>query len=158
MERTYGFFAKFKGIAMNNLTSKQKGILTELQCLSAFAEKGITISIPYGDGARYDFIADIGDCLYKIQCKSASLQNEGVYKIECRSGHSNCTGYVHRNYTENEIDFFCTIINQKCYLIPVQETSTSKILRFVPPKNNNKVTLAFEYELDKQLEKIKMKG
>lgn len=140
---------------MNNLTSKQKGISTELQCLSAFAERGFTVSVPYGDGARYDFIVEINNCLWKIQCKTATLQEEGVYKIECRSGHSNCTGYIHKNYTKNEIDFFCTIINKQCYLIPVQETSTSKTLRFTPPKNNNKVTLAFEYELDKQIKKMK---
>lgn len=140
---------------MYNLTSKQKGISTELQCLSAFAEKGFTVSVPYGDGARYDFIVDINNRLWKIQCKTATLQDDGVYKIECRSGHTNCTGYVHKTYTENEIDFFCTIINKQCYLIPVQETSTSKTLRFTLPKNNNKVTLAFEYELEKQLEKMR---
>ena len=140
---------------MNNLTSKQKGISTELQCLSAFAERGFTVSIPYGDGARYDFIVEINNRLWKIQCKTATFQEESVYKIECRSGHSNCTRYVHKNYTENEIDFFCTVINKQCYLIPVQETSTSKTLRFIPPKNNNRVTLAFEYELDKQIEKMK---
>jgi hypothetical protein len=140
---------------MNNLTSKQKGISTEIQCLSAFAEKVFTVSIPYGDGARYDFIVEINNCLWKIQCKTASFKEEGVYTIECRSGHSNCNGYIHKNYTENEIDFFCTMINKQCYLIPVQEASTSKTLRFIPPKNNNKVTLAFEYELDKQIEKMK---
>ena len=140
---------------MNNLTSKQKGISTELQCISAFANKGITVSIPYGDGARYDFIVDINNHLWKIQCKTAALKSEGVYEIDCRSGHSNCTGYVHKAYTENEIDFFCTMINQQCYLIPIQETSASKILRFIPPKNNNKVTFAFEYELDKQISKMK---
>ena len=35
---------------------KQKGNLTELQCLTAFTELGYTVSIPYGDCAKYDFI------------------------------------------------------------------------------------------------------
>lgn len=143
------------GDIVNSLSSKQKGISTELQCIAAFAEKGYTVSIPYGDGARYDFIVDMDNRLWKVQCKTATRQDEGVYKIECRSGHSNCTGYVHKSYTENEIDFFCTVIDKQCYLIPVQEASSSKTLRFIAPKNNNKVTLAFEYELDKQIEKMK---
>jgi hypothetical protein len=38
------------------LNSKQKGNLTELLCLAAFTELGYTVSIPYGDCAKYDFI------------------------------------------------------------------------------------------------------
>lgn len=53
------------------LNSKQKGNLTELQCLAAFGQYGYTISIPYGDCARYDFIVDINNKLYRIQCKTS---------------------------------------------------------------------------------------
>ena len=37
------------------LTSKQKGNLTELQCLTAFVAEGCGVSIPYGDNSKYDF-------------------------------------------------------------------------------------------------------
>ena len=40
------------------LTSKQKGNLTELQCLSAFVEQGCGVSIPYGDNSKYEFHKD----------------------------------------------------------------------------------------------------
>ena len=42
------------------LNKKQIGNLTELKCISAFYELGYSISIPYGENNRYDFIADIG--------------------------------------------------------------------------------------------------
>ena len=59
--RAYAFLAKFI-----MLDSKFKGNLTELLCLAAFTELGYQISIPYGDHARYDFIADINNNLYRI--------------------------------------------------------------------------------------------
>jgi hypothetical protein len=48
------------------LTTKQKGNLTELQCLSAFCALGCNVSIPYGDNSKYDFIADVNGKLLKI--------------------------------------------------------------------------------------------
>jgi hypothetical protein len=48
------------------LSQNQKGSLTELQCITAFLAKGAEISIPYGNHARYDFIADIDNKLLKI--------------------------------------------------------------------------------------------
>lgn len=142
---------------MMNLDSKQKGNLTELQCLAAFAQLGLTVSIPYGDHARYDFVIDINNKLYKVQCKTASKQDEGVYSFSCRSTAANHSRAASRTYTEDEIDFFATIVNGQCYLIPVQETSSrSKVLRFVPPKNGQKVgiTYAEDYALNIQIQKM----
>ena len=48
------------------LDSKQKGNLTELQCITAFIAEGCTVSIPYGDCAKYDFIIDFNGQLFKI--------------------------------------------------------------------------------------------
>lgn len=139
------------------LDSKQKGNLTELQCLVAFSKLGLTVSIPYGDHARYDFVLDIDNKLYKIQCKTSSKQDEGLYQFSCRSTAANHSRAANRTYTEDEIDFFATIIESKCYLVPVQETSShSKMMRFVPPKNGQKVgiTYANQYELEVQIQKL----
>lgn len=140
------------------LNSKQKGNLTELLCLAAFTELGYTVSIPYGDCAKYDFIVEIENQLYKIQCKTASLQEEGVYKIATRSTQVGTTSINVRTYTKKDIDYFATIINGKCYIIPVEEVSgKQKTLRFKPPKNGQRegITFAKDYEILSQLEKIK---
>ena len=118
------------------LNTKKKGNLTELQCLAKFAEYGLTVSIPYGDCARYDFILEINNKLYKVQCKTSSEEEIGVYKFSCRSCKTNASGNTRKSYTEDEVDFFCTMVKDKCYLIPFNETSThTKTLRFIPPKN-----------------------
>lgn len=141
---------------MNQLTSKQKGNLTELLCLAAFTKCGITVSIPYGDCARYDFIAEINNHFYRVQCKTSNLQSNGTYKFACKSTTGNTAKNTRRKYDETQIDFFATIINNQCCLIPVQETGgSSKTLRIDPPKNNiQNVSYVKDYLLEKQLLKI----
>ena len=139
------------------LTSKQKGNLTELQCLSAFVEQGCGVSIPYGDNSKYDFIADVDGRLFKIQVKTSSLKDENAIKFSCRTTHVNCKGIKNERYSSNEVDFFATYWKNQCYLIPVSECSVEKTLRFTPPKSGQLkgITFAKDYELAKQLEKVK---
>lgn len=153
--RAADLLAKF--ISMVELNPKQKGNLTELKCLSAFYELGYQCNIPYGENSRYDFIADIDGKLIRVQCKTSREVDVGVIEFPCRSSRSNTHSNLQRRYTANEIDYFCTFWDGKCYLIPVTECSITKILRFVPPKNGQKVgiTYAKDYELQGQLEKLK---
>ena len=139
------------------LSSKQKGNLTELQCITAFYELGYQISIPYGENSRYDFIADINGKLIKVQVKTSSTKDEGKsFEFSCRSTRVNAQGSLSRAYTAEEIDYFCTYFNNKCYLIPISECSRSKKLRLEPPASNQKVgiNMAIDYELLSQLNKI----
>ena len=139
------------------LDSKKKGNLTEMQCMSAFMEQGCGVSIPFGDNSKYDFIADVDGHLLKIQVKTASLKNDNVIKFSCRSTHVNCTGVKNIRYSANDIDYFATYWDNKCYLVPVEECSVEKTLRFVPPKNGQikGITFAKDYLLNIQLAKIK---
>ena len=139
------------------LSSKQKGNLTELQCITAFYELGYQISIPYGENSRYDFIADINGKLIKVQVKTSSTKDEGKsFEFSCRSTRVNAQGSLSRTYTAEEIDYFCTYFNNKCYLIPISECSRSKKLRLEPPASSQKVgiNMAIDYELLSQLNKI----
>ena len=138
------------------LTSKQKGNLTELQCITAFIEQGCGISIPYGDNSKYDFIVDFQGKLYKIQVKTSSLKDNNAINFSCRSTHVNCNGVKNERYSKDEIDFFATYWKGKCYLIPVEECSVTKTLRFTPPKSGQLKGISFaeNYELEKQLQKL----
>ena len=142
-------------LSEKNMDSKKKGNLTELQCLAAFVECGCGVSIPYGDNSKYDFIADKNGQLLKIQVKTSSMKNGNpdAISFSCRSTHVNCSGVKNVRYSENEIDYFATYWNGKCYVIPVQECSAEKTLRFAPPKNGQVkgITFAEEYEISKVL-------
>lgn len=141
------------------LSSKQKGNLTELQCLTSFYEYGCHVSLPYGENSRYDMIVDVDGRLIRVQVKTSSLKDGNPEAIEfsCRSSHVNSQGVKSVRYTSEQIDYFATYWEGKCYLIPVNECSVAKTLRFVPPKNGQikGISFAEDYELAKQLENIK---
>lgn len=140
-----------------SLKTKQKGVITELQCITYFYELGYPVSIPYGDNSRYDFIVDIDGCLLRIQVKtSRELDDGNVIEFSCRSTRVNSGGAVYRRYTSDEIDYFATYYKNECYLVPVQECAVNKKLRINPAKNNQKscINLAEDYRADIQIKEL----
>ena len=125
--------------------TQSKGNLVELQCISKFIELGYECSIPYGNSAKYDFIADVNGQLLRIQCKSAShptdkstgLPDLNAIQFSCAAQTTNTQKTTRHLYDKTQIDYFATVFNNQVYLIPVEECSTHKTLRFIPPKNNN---------------------
>lgn len=91
---------------------------------------------------------------YKIQCKTSHAfgENEGI-EFSCRSSHRAEGKCINERYTADDVDFFATTFNGKCYLIPFNECGGSKKLRFVNPKNGQiqRVSFAENYELEKVL-------
>lgn len=135
------------------LTSKEKGNLTELQCLTAFYELGYKVSIPYGENCRYDLILDVNNTLLRIQVKTSKFIDEECFSFVTRSTRINSQGNFSRNYTKEEIDYFATFYRGKCYLVPVEECGVEKKLRFCYPSNGQKkgINLAENYELKNML-------
>lgn len=139
------------------MNSKRIGNITELSVALAFQKLDIPVAIPFGDCERYDLIVDINNKLYKIQCKTSSYYRGDTSKISfnCRSTTTKHGQTVHTSYSEDDIDFFATVFEGKCYLIPVKETSSEKILRLQPPLNNsNNVSMAVDYELEKVVKNL----
>lgn len=139
------------------LESKQKGIITELQCLTIFSKYGFNVSVPYGENSRYDFIVDINNHLLRIQVKTChgfeNLEGELVgIEFTTKSTRINSSGIVNKAYNLDEIDYFATVWGEKCYIVPVEECSSTKKLWFKTPKNNKKnCCMAEDYILEKQL-------
>jgi hypothetical protein len=104
-------------------------------------------------------IVDVNGKLIKVQVKTASIKKDtdNAISFSCRSSYVNCVGTKNVKYTKQEIDYFATFWDGQCYLVPVEECSTDKTLRFQPPKNGQikGITFASDYTLQKQLEKIK---
>lgn len=145
------------------LDTKIKGNTTEMECMLAFMKMGYQVSIPFGEDSRYDFIADINDKLYKIQCKTSSeiIDNDGTtvlaikFKTVRQSGNK-ATNWTRTKYEKNEIDYFATSYQGKCYLVPLAECSIEKVLRIVPPRNGQIKGISFleNYELEEVLKTL----
>lgn len=103
---------------------------------------GFDCSIPYGDASKYDFVADVNGEFLRIQCKSCinplkkdNTRDSQAIMIYCSAQTTNTKKTVRHSYTSNDIDYFATYYEGKVYLIPVEECSASKTLRFSPPSN-----------------------
>lgn len=138
------------------LSSKEKGNLTELQCLTAFYELGYKACIPYGENSRYDFILDVDGILLRIQVKTCQVNssNTGII-IPCRSTQVNTSEIKSHSYNKEQIDYFATFYNGKCYLVKVEECSTQKTLMFSNKRVNQFEPCYIEdYLLSNQIQKI----
>jgi len=138
------------------------GNVNELQCISKFIEMGFQCSIPYGNSAKYDFIADLGEGeLIRVQCKTSTYAHSGgirdinAFSFVCASQTTNTKKTTRHPYSYKDIDYFCTFFNNNVYLIPVEECSISKTLRFSPPRNGNSYTKAEDYLIENMLGHLK---
>lgn len=135
------------------MTSKDIGNITEVSCMLEFMKLGYPVLTPYGDCQKYDFVVEINNKFYKIQSKTSNDNyiDEGYIIFRCDNTTTKNGNVIHHQYTKDEIDFFSTFYNGKCYLVPVNECSREKRLRFTPPKNGQTkgITFAQDYELEK---------
>ena len=134
------------------LSTQLQGKITELAVANEFLKLGYTVSQPLVDD-RYDFIVDIKGELKKIQVKTSHLgENNEYFEFKTCNTHTNTQGTTQRNYKNDNIDYFATMYNNKCYIIPVSQCGVrSQRLRLQPTKNGQTkgITFAENYELEK---------
>lgn len=136
--------------------TQSKGNIVELKCIAKFIEMGYECSIPYGNGAKYDFIVDVNGELLRIQCKASHNPSKdgevdyNAFMFKTVSQTTNTKKITQHRYTDNMIDYFATVYRDNVYIIPVDECSTAKTLRLAPPNNgNNNYNKAEDYEIEK---------
>lgn len=129
-----------------------QGKITELIVANEFLKLGYVVSQPLID-TRYDFIVDIKGSLKTIQVKTSHLnENKEYFEFNTCNTHINTQGTTQKNYKNDNVDYFATIYNNKCYIIPVNQCGVrSQRLRLTPAKNGQTkgITFAKDYELEK---------
>jgi hypothetical protein len=144
------------------INTKILGNTTEMECMLECMKLGIQVSIPFGEDSRYDFIMDYNGKLYRIQSKHCSEIVDSLNQVVAvkfktvRQSGSNATIHTRTKYTKDEIDYFSTSYNGKCYLVPVEQCSNLKLLRIIPPKNCQAKGISFlkDYELSEVLKTL----
>lgn len=135
-----------------------KGKITEALVLSYILQLGYSVSIPFGDKDRYDQIWDINGKLLRVQIKTARLNEKEKNPEQNLSIRFNCkstaNGKTHK-YSKDEIDYFATYWNNKVYLVPVNECSTEKVLRFTSSQSNQPaICWAKDYEVEEVIKRL----
>lgn len=130
-----------------------KGILTEIEVLHYIINLGYSVSVPFGDKDRYDQVWDINGKLLKVQVKTSHWKNERRNAFTFKTKRtSNGKQY---KYTNEDIDYFATMWDNQCYLIPVQDCSTEKTLWLNKNFGYNKnCYMASEYLVEEVLKTI----
>jgi len=121
------------------LTTDQKGTIAELAIISEALKLGVDVYRPCFDGGRYDLIFGVGDALFRIQCKWATINKE-VVTIRCYSSRRGPDGYINRAYSSKEIDAlaaYCPDL-ERCFLVPIARIDGRPTvhLRVAPARNN----------------------
>lgn len=138
------------------MNSKDKGNIGQALALAEFIKRDIQVSIPFGDNARYDLIADFNGKLNKIQVKycNQKITTTGSIPCPCASSTNHTTNKNKTTY-ENEIDYFVFYIVEweVLVLVPIEATKGQKQMNFRKdkPLNNQSCNLIENYTFDKIL-------
>jgi PD-(D/E)XK endonuclease len=111
---------------------KRRGEWVELQFMARAAHHGLTVSKPWGDSARYDFIVESNSKFHRVQVKSTTWKSGQAYL--CNTVSRNKMGLLH-GYTPAQIDFFAFYIipEDLWYIVPTVELVRAKWAVFLNP-------------------------
>lgn len=149
VERHSWFESRFPSHKVRIMQPKEIGERTEAAILNHFIQKGIPVSIPWGNNQRYDLILDYNGTLLKAQCKT------GVYKkgVVMFASSSHAGGKARKDYI-GQVDCFlvyCEVLN-KFYKVDLKNFSNINAisLRVDPLKKcapKSKINWAKDYEI-----------
>src|SRR5205814_3841634 len=94
------------------------GNISEARVLAALVEAGYTVSKPFGDGHKYDFVIDDGESRQRLQCKTGRIRRGCVvFNAYSVAGNS---GGKRQGYADwaDVFAVYCPDIEQ-VYLVPV---------------------------------------
>ena len=135
------------------LPSQKKGIATELQVATYLLQAGYNVSQPFSQDSKYDLIVDVHGKLLRLQVKTARQTSENSITFNCRSTTTNVRNCQSRRYSADDIDYFATYWDNKAYLVPISECSTSKSLH-LNETNRKDWCYMKDYEARKVLENL----
>lgn len=139
------------------LSSHFIGEITEQQVALEFLKLGILVSKPLVQSSRYDFVVDINKKLYKIQVKTCRIKEESYLDFSTSTSHTNTKGTLNLTYSSEDVDFFATMYEGQCYLVPFSICGNrSQRLRIAPTKNGQTkgITFAKDYKLEDIIKSI----
>lgn len=113
---------------------KRRGEWVELQFMARAAHHGLTVSKPWGDSARYDFIVEHRGRFFRIQVKSTMQMIKGAYLCNTVSRPPQRKG-ARRSYSARDIDFFAFFIipEDVWYLVPISELRRARYAVYLNP-------------------------
>lgn len=105
----------------NYRNSKKQGDIGLVLAIAWFEINDYPVSIPLTDSQDYDLVADMNDCLKKVQVRTTYNQQEsGSYEVNLRvmGGNQSGAGKTKR-FIDTKVDYlFVVVENGAKYLLP----------------------------------------
>jgi hypothetical protein len=98
--------------------SNRQGDVAELAFILKATNLGFSVSKPYGNHGRYDFVVDSGERLWRVQVKSTSCRSWNGYTVNV----VRCSGPEPRvSYSAANVDWIAVYVAPRdpWYLVPV---------------------------------------
>ena len=135
------------------INSKDVGDETEAMIIHELIAHGYSVSLPFGDNDRYDFIIDDGGDLYRVQCKTAWRTKLGTMRFNT---HSQTTrdGEYHESTYEGEIDAFLVRApdDEALYWVDIERASKRKMaLRYTADIDHPSINWASDFESEGEI-------
>lgn len=134
------------------MDSHEKGDATEARVVAELKERGIPVSIPFGDNERYDIVvAAPHGGLLRIQIKTGWL-DDGVIEFHGKSQHTNSAGNTYTTY-DGDVEYFIVFVPEleSLYLVGEHEFQTSMRLRVEEPEQiHETINWAEDYGFDER--------
>lgn len=128
---------------MRKLNPKETGIESEMAIIRDLIFKRYIVSLPYGDNAPYDLIAQKGNKLIRIQCRTARSLNGAMAFKTCNT-RTNLNGWVTKK--SKGFDWFGVYNKEydKClYVKRGNRHKFSMSIRIEQSKSNKKKNINF---------------
>ena len=110
------------------LPTKRRGEVAEAAFLHKAASLGFSVSKPWGESDRYDFILDSGNHCWRVQVKSAHTSATNGYSFHA------CGNVSSRRYTPRDIDFLVGYVvpDNVWYVLPIALFSAITAVKVFP--------------------------
>jgi hypothetical protein len=76
--------------------------------------------------------------------KTGTFKENSYLEFATSTSHTNTQGTLNISYSANDVDFFATMYEDQCYLIPYELCGKrTQRIRFVPTRNNQTTGVLF---------------
>ncbi|MFZ2126444.1 MAG: group I intron-associated PD-(D/E)XK endonuclease [Candidatus Microsaccharimonas sp.] len=102
---------------------KEKGDLAVAHAISYFITNGYEVCLPIGDKRKYDLIAEIDNCLFRVQVKYAGYyKGTNKHMAALRTMGGNQSYYTAKKYSVDAFDLlYVFVADGKQFLFPWKE-------------------------------------
>jgi hypothetical protein len=133
------------------MTTDQKGAIAELAIQLSATKLGIEVYRPVAEGGRSDLIFDLGERLWRVQCKWANRYDD-VITVRCYSARRTRHGLRRRLYTADEVDAFAAYCAEldRCFWLPYDRfpNQSQVFLRLAESRNNQRRKINWADDFD----------